>query len=143
MMHIIIQLETPGIQALEMEGDEVAIIRGSRQRGLKQTFEGAAPLTAYNGIPQRALAMIIEGRTLAYALEDMCICCHSSPKRKVLVIRLVKSGPGKTTVGIGNGVNDVGILPKTDIGVGINAVKRVQAAMFRDLENYLLHISEY
>ena len=75
-------------------------------------------------------------------MEERCICCHSSPKQQVLVTRLIKFGIGKTPAAIGNGASDMGILPKAEVGVGINGLGGVQAVMFREDEDYLLHISE-
>lgn len=40
--------------------------------------------------------------------------------------RLVKSGNGKTTLAIGDGANDVGMLQEADIGVGISGVEGMQ-----------------
>ena len=76
------------------------------------------------------------------SMEEKCICCHSSPKQQVLVSRLIKFGIGKTPAAIGNGASDMGILPKAEVGVGINGFGGVQADMFREDEDYLLHISE-
>lgn len=42
------------------------------------------------------------------------------------VTRLVKSGTGKTTLAIGDGANDVGMLQEADIGVGISGVEGMQ-----------------
>jgi len=39
---------------------------------------------------------------------------------------LVKSGAGKTTLAIGDGANDVGMLQEADIGVGISGVEGMQ-----------------
>ncbi|KAL8139844.1 hypothetical protein V2J09_005865 [Rumex salicifolius] len=66
--------------------------------------------------PYSAFALIIDGKNLAYALEDdmklhflslavQCasvICCRVSPKQKALVTRLVREGTGKTTLAIGD-----------------------------------------
>ncbi|KAG4124791.1 hypothetical protein ERO13_D10G059600v2 [Gossypium hirsutum] len=87
--------------------------------------------------PHAAFALIIDGKTLAYALGDdvkqqflvlavQCasvICCRVSPKQKALVTRLVKEGTGKTTLAIGDGANDVGMIKEADIGVGISGVE--------------------
>lgn len=83
------------------------------------------------------------------------ICCRSSPKQKALVssnfifldpihlctscdnlfnilvhemqvTRLVKAETGKTTLAIGDGANDVGMLQEADIGVGISGVEGMQ-----------------
>ncbi|KAJ8756013.1 hypothetical protein K2173_024559 [Erythroxylum novogranatense] len=96
--------------------------------------------------PHAAFALIIDGKTLAYALEnDMkgqflalavdcasVICCRVSPKQKALVTRLVKQGTGKTTLAIGDGANDVGMIQEADIGVGISGVEGMQAVMASD-----------
>lgn len=43
------------------------------------------------------------------------ICCRVSPKQKALVTALVKSS-GDTTLGIGDGANDVGMIQEAHIG---------------------------
>ncbi|KAL5176247.1 putative phospholipid-transporting ATPase 4 [Glycine soja] len=96
--------------------------------------------------PHAAFALIIDGKTLTYALEDdmkllflglavdcaSVICCRVSPKQKALVTRLVKQGSGKTTLAIGDGANDVGMIQEADIGVGISGVEGMQAVMASD-----------
>ncbi|XP_012484831.1 probable phospholipid-transporting ATPase 4 [Gossypium raimondii] len=96
--------------------------------------------------PYAAFALIIDGKTLAYALEEdmkflflglavdcaSVICCRVSPKQKALVTRLVKEGTGKVTLGIGDGANDVGMIQEADIGVGISGVEGMQAVMASD-----------
>ncbi|PSS07338.1 Phospholipid-transporting ATPase [Actinidia chinensis var. chinensis] len=90
--------------------------------------------------PHAAFALIIDGKTLTYALEDdlkhqflnlavgcsSVICCRVSPRQKALVTRLVKEGTGKTTLAIGDGANDVGMIQEADIGVGISGVEGMQ-----------------
>ncbi|EOY27154.1 ATPase E1-E2 type family protein / haloacid dehalogenase-like hydrolase family protein isoform 5, partial [Theobroma cacao] len=94
--------------------------------------------------PHAAFALIIDGKTLAYALGDdmkqqflglavdcaSVICCRVSPKQKALVTRLVKEGTGKTTLAIGDGANDVGMIQEADIGVGISGVEGMQVCYF-------------
>ncbi|XP_047317013.1 probable phospholipid-transporting ATPase 4 [Impatiens glandulifera] len=96
--------------------------------------------------PHAAFALIIDGKTLVYALEDdvkhaflnlavgcaSVICCRVSPRQKALVTRLVKEGTGKTTLAIGDGANDVGMIQEADIGVGISGVEGMQAVMASD-----------
>ncbi|PKA63627.1 Putative phospholipid-transporting ATPase 4 [Apostasia shenzhenica] len=96
--------------------------------------------------PHAAFALIIDGKALSYALEDdmkkrflnlavacaSVICCRVSPKQKALVTRLVKEGTGKTTLAIGDGANDVGMIQEADIGVGISGVEGMQAVMASD-----------
>ncbi|KAK7389640.1 hypothetical protein VNO78_24848 [Psophocarpus tetragonolobus] len=106
--------------------------------------------------PHAAFALIIDGKTLTYILEDdmkhqflglavdcaSVICCRVSPKQKALVTRLVKQGTRKTTLAIGDGANDVGMIQEADIGVGISGVEVMASdfaiAQFRFLERLLV-----
>ncbi|XVF03486.1 hypothetical protein REPUB_Repub04eG0265400 [Reevesia pubescens] len=159
MKQIIINLDTPEIQSLEKSGEKDAITKASRKSVLEQIIQGKAQINALSAISE-AFALIIDGKSLAYALEDdmkkmflelaigcaSVICCRSSPKQKALVTRLVKSGTGRTTLAIGDGANDVGMLQEADIGIGISGVEGMQAVMssdvaiaqFRYLERLLL-----
>ncbi|XP_042502639.1 putative phospholipid-transporting ATPase 9 [Macadamia integrifolia] len=145
MKQIIINLETPEMKALEKEGDKSAIAKASKASVIHQIDEGTAHLTPSSG-GSDAFALMIDGKSLVYALEDdvknkfldlalgcaSVICCRSSPKQKALVTRLVKVGTGKTTLAIGDGANDVGMLQEADIGVGISGVEGMQAVMSSD-----------
>ncbi|CAH8357478.1 unnamed protein product [Eruca vesicaria subsp. sativa] len=71
-------------------------------------------------------------KALEKAGEEDVIFCRSSPKQKALVTRLVKTGTGKTSLAIGDGANDVGMLQEADIGVGISGVEGMQALMSSD-----------
>ncbi|XP_060186128.1 putative phospholipid-transporting ATPase 9 [Lycium barbarum] len=157
MKQITINLETPDIIATEKGGDKDSIARASKESVVQQIIEGKDLLTASS---TEAFALIIDGKSLTYALEDdtkrllldlaigcaSVICCRSSPKQKALVTRLVKFGTGKTTLAIGDGANDVGMLQEADIGIGISGVEGMQAVMssdvaiaqFRFLERLLL-----
>ncbi|XP_050224454.1 phospholipid-transporting ATPase 10-like [Mercurialis annua] len=158
MKQILITLETPDIQALEKAGDKNAIAKASKDSILRQINDGKALIQGSTG--SDAHALIIDGKSLTYALDDdiknvflelavgcaSVICCRSSPKQKALVTKLVKEGTGKTTLAIGDGANDVGMLQEADIGIGISGVEGMQAVMssdvsiaqFRYLERLLL-----
>ncbi|CAN8293821.1 unnamed protein product [Cochlearia groenlandica] len=148
MKQIIINLEAPDIKALEKAGEKDVIEKASRESVVKQMEEGKALITGSSSTASHeAFALIIDGKSLTYALEDdykknfldlatgcsSVICCRSSPKQKALVTRLVKSGTGKTTLAIGDGANDVGMLQEADIGVGISGVEGMQAVMSSDI----------
>ncbi|KAL1569870.1 putative phospholipid-transporting ATPase 9 [Salvia divinorum] len=157
MKQIIITLESPEIKALEKNGEKSELAMASKDSVLRQITEGKAQVAK---ITSEAFALIIDGKSLAYALEDdvkklflelavgcaSVICCRSSPKQKALVTRLVKDGTTKTTLAIGDGANDVGMLQEADIGIGISGVEGMQAVMssdiaiaqFRFLEHLLL-----
>ncbi|KAL1357392.1 hypothetical protein HN51_009311 [Arachis hypogaea] len=147
MTQIIIHLDTPEIRSLEKVGDKREIFKASRKSIQRQLSQGAQQIAAACGTPEQAFALIIDGKSLTYALEDdmkdllldlatkcaSVICCRSSPKQKALVTRLVKSRTGKTTLAIGDGANDVGMLQEADIGIGISGVEGMQAVMSSDV----------
>ncbi|KAL9225798.1 hypothetical protein vseg_001681 [Gypsophila vaccaria] len=146
MKQIIINLETTEIRTLEKIGDKNAITKASRERVLKQITDAKARIDASRA-GSEAHALIIDGKSLAYALADdmkdlflelaiacaSVICCRASPKQKALVTRLVKNGTKRTTLAIGDGANDVGMLQEADIGVGISGVEGMQAVMSSDI----------
>ncbi|GAB2220643.1 hypothetical protein Drorol1_Dr00008305 [Drosera rotundifolia] len=146
MKQIIISLETPEIKALEKSGDKDAIAKAHKESVIQQITVGKAQVTSTGG-ESEAYALIIDGKSLAYALEDdvkisflalavscaSVICCRSSPKQKALVTRLVKEGTKRTTLAIGDGANDVGMLQEADIGVGISGAEGMQAVMSSDI----------
>lgn len=47
--------------------------------------------------------------------------------KKFQVTKLVKVATGKTTLAIGDGANDVGMLQEADIGIGISGAEGMQA----------------
>ncbi|KAK9113745.1 hypothetical protein Syun_020542 [Stephania yunnanensis] len=155
----VITLDAPDIASLEKKGDKEAIEKVSSESVMKQIEAGKSQVVSAKANSVKS-ALIIDGKSLTYALhgdlEKMflelandcasVICCRSSPKQKALVTRLVKAGTGKTTLAIGDGANDVGMLQEADIGVGISGVEGMQAVMasdfaiaqFRFLERLLL-----
>lgn len=47
----------------------------------------------------------------------------------IQITRLVKEYTGKTTLAIGDGANDVGMIQEADIGVGISGVEGMQVSL--------------
>ncbi len=86
--------------------------------------------------PNLKLEIIIKGTTVAKLLEseflkyrflDLCekskvvIACRVSPIQKAEIVSMVKERhKNKTTLAIGDGSNDVSMIMKADIGVGIS-----------------------
>ncbi|GFS45111.1 ATPase E1-E2 type family protein [Actinidia rufa] len=143
MKAIVITLDSPDINALEKQGDKETIAKASSESVGSQIREGIAQIDSVKE-SSVTFGLIIDGKSLAFALNknleklflDLAtkcasvICCRSSPKQKALVTRLVKMGTGKTTLSIGDGANDVGMLQEADIGVGISGVEGMQICYF-------------
>ncbi|XP_077964828.1 phospholipid-transporting ATPase VA isoform X3 [Gasterosteus aculeatus] len=106
------------------------------------------------------LGLVIDGRTLAYALDRSLedkflmvarscrsvLCCRSTPLQKSTVVKLVRNKLKVMTLAIGDGANDVSMIQVADVGVGISGQEGMQAVMasdfalprFRYLEKLLL-----
>ncbi|KUI59826.1 putative phospholipid-transporting ATPase DRS2 [Cytospora mali] len=99
-------------------------------------------------IETETLALIIDGKSLTYALEKdmeklfldlavMCkavICCRVSPLQKALVVKLVKKYQKESiTLAIGDGANDVSMIQAAHIGIGISGLEGLQAARSADV----------
>jgi phospholipid-transporting ATPase len=99
------------------------------------------------GFHSDPMALVIDGHTLNYALEDdtketflelamLCkavVCCRVSPLQKALVVKLVKTNvAGSVTLAIGDGANDVSMIQAAHIGVGISGQEGLQAARSAD-----------
>ncbi|MED6122420.1 Phospholipid-transporting ATPase 10 [Stylosanthes scabra] len=146
MKQIIISSDTPEAKSLEKAEDKSAADVAIKEIVLRQLREGETLLASSNENSE-AIALIIDGKSLTHALEDdvmdlflelaigcaSVICCRSSPKQKALVTRLVKTKTGSTTLAIGDGANDVGMLQEADIGIGISGVEGMQAVMSSDI----------
>lgn len=100
-----------------------------------------------SGHEHEVLALIIDGKSLTYALEkdleklflDLAvkckavICCRVSPLQKALVVKLVKRHVKALTLAIGDGANDVSMIQAAHVGVGISGVEGLQAARSADV----------
>ncbi|ROT40490.1 phospholipid-transporting ATPase [Sodiomyces alkalinus F11] len=99
-------------------------------------------------IEMDSLALVIDGKSLTYALEKdleklfldlaiMCkavICCRVSPLQKALVVKLVKKyKEDSILLAIGDGANDVSMIQAAHIGVGISGMEGLQAARSADV----------
>ncbi|XP_060723352.1 phospholipid-transporting ATPase VA [Tachysurus vachellii] len=92
------------------------------------------------------LGLVIDGRTLAYALDKgledkflavarscrSVLCCRSTPLQKSMVVKLVRNKLKVMTLAIGDGANDVSMIQVADVGVGISGQEGMQAVMASD-----------
>lgn len=157
MEEVYITLDNPGTNVPEEHNGESSGMAPYEQIGRK--LEDARRQILQKGT-SAPFALIIDGNALTHALMgglktaflDLAVdcasvlCCRISPKQKALITRLVKNRIRKTTLAIGDGANDVGMLQEADIGVGISGAEGMQAVMasdfaiaqFRFLERLLL-----
>jgi magnesium-transporting ATPase (P-type) len=107
--------------------------------------------------------LVVEGAALKHLLGDhlleemlfavascsnSVIACRVSPIQKALLLKMVRKyvSPTPTTLAIGDGANDVGMIQEAHIGIGISGLEGQQAvnssdfaiAQFRYLESLLL-----
>ncbi|KAJ8934426.1 hypothetical protein NQ318_000643 [Aromia moschata] len=95
---------------------------------------------------QNEIALIIDGKTLKYALTfelrtdflrlciscKVVICCRVSPMQKAEVVEYVTKYTKAVTLAIGDGANDVAMIQKAHVGVGISGAEGLQAACASD-----------
>lgn len=92
------------------------------------------------------VALVIDGQTLKYAMGcdlkkdflDLCVsckvvvCCRVSPIQKAEVVDMVSRSEGAVTLAIGDGANDVAMIQRAAVGVGISGVEGLQAVCASD-----------
>ncbi|KAH7433026.1 hypothetical protein KP509_07G050900 [Ceratopteris richardii] len=94
----------------------------------------------------RLLALIIDGNSLAHALDkdleqelfdlatacQVVICCRVAPLQKAGIVSLVKRKSKEMTLAIGDGANDVSMIQMADVGVGLSGQEGRQAVLASD-----------
>lgn len=131
------------IDRMRTEGDTRELFQEARASVQQQIDEFKEEVDAMEN-PQRA-ALVVDGRALGHAMSEhlapklldlmrkcgSVVCCRVSPLQKALVTNLAKKG-GLSTLAIGDGANDVGMIQKANIGVGISGQEGMQAVMASD-----------
>ncbi|XP_055524326.1 phospholipid-transporting ATPase IF isoform X2 [Wyeomyia smithii] len=96
--------------------------------------------------PNREYALLIDGASLAIALEHLkevfrdvsikcraVLCCRLSPLQKCEVVQLMKTvDSAPVTAAIGDGANDVSMILEAHVGIGIVGKEGRQAARCAD-----------
>ncbi|KAI3798567.1 hypothetical protein L1987_33844 [Smallanthus sonchifolius] len=92
------------------------------------------------------LALIIDGTSLVYILDSeleeqlfelaskcaVVLCCRVAPLQKAGIVMLIKKRTDDLTLAIGDGANDVSMIQKADVGIGISGQEGRQAVMASD-----------
>lgn len=114
---------------------------------INHSFDGSRLDRGGGGAEQDVLALVIDGKSLTYALErdlekeflDLAvkckavICCRVSPLQKALVVKLVKRHLKAILLAIGDGANDVSMIQAAHVGIGISGMEGLQAARSADI----------
>ncbi|KAL4033409.1 phospholipid-transporting ATPase 1 [Cucumis melo var. makuwa] len=93
-----------------------------------------------------SIALIIDGSSLVHILDSkleeqlfqlscncsVVLCCRVAPLQKAGIVALVKKRTSDMTLAIGDGANDVSMIQKADVGVGISGLEGRQAVMASD-----------
>ncbi|KAH7661072.1 P-type ATPase subfamily IV protein [Dioscorea alata] len=138
----------------------VAISKSNNDKALRDDIllqiESALHVTTQESDESTPFALIVDGGALELALQPdlrssflhlavtcaSVICCRVSPKQKALITELVKKHTNMTTLAIGDGANDVGMIQAADIGVGISGMEGMQAVMASDFSLPQFHLLE-
>ncbi|KAK1410720.1 hypothetical protein QVD17_37259 [Tagetes erecta] len=99
-----------------------------------------------SGANASLLALIIDGTSLVYILDSeleeqlfelaskcaVVLCCRVAPLQKAGIVMLIKKRTDELTLAIGDGANDVSMIQKADVGIGISGQEGRQAVMASD-----------
>ncbi|KAL3631688.1 Alanine--tRNA ligase [Castilleja foliolosa] len=98
------------------------------------------------GVAVSQIALIIDGTSLVYILDTelekqvfeitsrcaVVLCCRVAPLQKAGIVALIKHKTDDMTLAIGDGANDVSMIQKADVGIGISGQEGRQAVMASD-----------
>ncbi|KAA6389528.1 MAG: putative Phospholipid-transporting ATPase 3, partial [Streblomastix strix] len=150
------KLITQGMQLISISGENLDQIEqnGSAENKLNIKFQYiqnqlrnlAITFSKVSPIHAKEYALVIEGAALSFCLskeliKDMLsicekcgvvVCCRVSPKQKADVVDAIKGNTKSITLAIGDGANDVPMIQKAHIGVGISGNEGMQAVMASD-----------
>ncbi|KAF2077500.1 hypothetical protein CYY_001199 [Polysphondylium violaceum] len=125
---------------------EILIINDQSIQDLNVSIKNAIDKIKSESPATKQYGLVIDGKTLAYAfnstneqdfydLTTMCksvICCRVTPFQKSEVVRIVKDRTTSITLAIGDGANDVSMIQKAHIGIGISGKEGRQAVLASD-----------
>ncbi|XP_054269311.1 probable phospholipid-transporting ATPase IA isoform X3 [Macrosteles quadrilineatus] len=128
-------------------GTPLIILNETSLDGLREVIHRhCSELGEALGKTNNNLCLVVDGASLKFALThelrreflQLCIscksviCCRVSPMQKAEVVDLVTSNTDSVTLAIGDGANDVAMIQKAHVGIGISGVEGLQAACASD-----------
>ncbi|XP_032799496.1 probable phospholipid-transporting ATPase IA isoform X1 [Daphnia magna] len=137
------RLLNSNMELLVMNEDSLDGTREVIGRWLSTRSEGSSPLSITMA---SSAALVVDGQTLKYAMScdlkkdflQLClqcravICCRVTPSQKAEIVEAVTVERQAVTLAIGDGANDVAMIQKAHVGVGISGMEGLQAACASD-----------
>lgn len=137
------------LQLQENTQEEIDKLLGDylyRYFGMSGSDEELESARKVHAPPESKFAVVVDGDALSAIIKydltqkfvllcKQCrsvLCCRVSPSQKASVVDMVKSKLDVMTLSIGDGANDVAMIQKADVGVGIAGVEGRQAVMSAD-----------
>ncbi|KVI08553.1 Cation-transporting P-type ATPase [Cynara cardunculus var. scolymus] len=116
------------------------VINNNSKESCRKSLEDAlitssAPRTGTSRDDANLFALIIDGTSLLFELASKCavvLCCRVAPLQKAGIVMLIKKRTKDLTLAIGDGANDVSMIQKADVGIGISGQEGRQAVMASD-----------
>jgi phospholipid-translocating P-type ATPase (flippase) len=117
------------------------VVRISVQHEIEEKLQEAREISA-----DVKIGLVVSGQPLSILLSEThiddflelavrcgsVICCRVSPLQKAKIVEEIRSKTQALTLAIGDGANDVGMLLKADVGVGISGKEGRQAVLASD-----------
>nr|GMC91068.1 phospholipid-transporting ATPase 1 [Ipomoea batatas]GME19694.1 phospholipid-transporting ATPase 1 [Ipomoea batatas] len=123
---------------------QIIINKNSKDSCRRSLEDALSELNSVSGVS--SVALIIDGTSLVYILDSeleeqlfqlasnctVVLCCRVAPLQKAGIVALIKKRTDGITLAIGDGANDVSMIQKADVGIGIIGQEGRQAVMASD-----------
>jgi phospholipid-transporting ATPase len=133
---------------LHRDGTEMFIVNATSEEEAQAEVAGQLDELRTAGVVGQSnnITLVTDGKSLEYLLKpdqrkdfiELCtscravVCCRVSPIQKAEMVELVKEHTKAITLSIGDGANDVAMIQKASVGVGISGNEGLQAANSAD-----------
>ncbi|KAK2950815.1 ion-transporting P-type ATPase [Blattamonas nauphoetae] len=141
------RLVDPSMQVIEVDGDKAEEVCN---HVAALAHELASIPSCFSSTPTSAnsspFALLLSGQALAICLSPpvvshflslssrcaVVLCCRVTPKQKADVVSVVRTYTPLVSLAIGDGANDVPMIQRAHVGVGISGKEGMQAVMSSD-----------
>jgi len=133
---------------LHNDNTELIIINVTSLDEAKEVIQGNLENFRKNNVVGMTnnVTLVLDGKSMYYTVLpdlrkdfiDLCtsckavVCCRVSPIQKAEMVELVREHTKAISLAIGDGANDVAMIQKADVGIGISGNEGLQAANSAD-----------